>query len=93
MNTEGHKPGCKCISCIIERSSLGTPHAKKLRASVSDEQAARVVQRAAELEKEGHRLVGEIGNQRCICGWFPELGESVWRAFDKHVLKESSQND
>ena len=34
---------------LIERSSLGTPDAKALRASVSDETARRIVERAKEL--------------------------------------------
>lgn len=37
------------IQELIDRSSLGTPEAKAARASVSDEQAARVVARAKEL--------------------------------------------
>lgn len=39
----------KRIEELVERSSLGTPEAKALRASVTDEEAARVVQRAREL--------------------------------------------
>lgn len=38
------------IEDLIERSSLGTPEAKALRATVSDEHAARIVARAKELE-------------------------------------------
>lgn len=45
------------IEAKIEASSLGTPEAKALRDTVSDEHAARIVQRAKEL--------GEV---RCACG-------------------------
>lgn len=38
------------IEELIENSSLGTPEAKTLRASVSDEQVAKVKARAKELE-------------------------------------------
>lgn len=40
------------IRDMIDRGSLGTPEAKALRATVSDEAAARVVARARELEAE-----------------------------------------
>lgn len=40
------------IKELVEASSLGTPEAKALRASVSDEQARRIVERARELEQE-----------------------------------------
>jgi hypothetical protein len=39
-------------SDLIERSSLGTPEAKALRATVSDEHAAHIVARARALEAE-----------------------------------------
>ncbi|UUW88448.1 hypothetical protein [Pimelobacter simplex] len=41
-----------CTAALIERSSFGTPEAVALRASVSDEVAARVVARARELEAD-----------------------------------------
>lgn len=44
------------IRDTIERSSLGTPEAKALRDSVSDEHAARIVKRAEELERELPRV-------------------------------------
>lgn len=37
---------------LLEQSSLGTPEARALRATVSDEHAARIVQRAQEIEAE-----------------------------------------
>ena len=37
---------------VVERSSLGTPAARAARESVSDEQAARVVQRARQIEQQ-----------------------------------------
>ena len=40
------------IEDLVERSSLGTPEAKALRATVSDEHAARIVARARELERD-----------------------------------------
>lgn len=40
------------IKRLIENSSLGTPEAKRLRASVSDEDVARVMKRVRELEQE-----------------------------------------
>jgi len=40
------------VEDLIERSSLGTPEAKALRATVSDEHAARIVERAQELERD-----------------------------------------
>jgi len=40
------------IEDLIERSSLGTPEAKALRATVSDEHAARIVARARELAQD-----------------------------------------
>lgn len=39
----------KTIEELIEASSLGTPEAKALRASVSDEQVAKVMRRYREL--------------------------------------------
>lgn len=40
------------IHDLIERGSLGTPEAKAIRATVSDEEVARVLALAEELEKE-----------------------------------------
>jgi hypothetical protein len=40
------------IHDLIERSSLGTPGAKALRESVSDEEVARVIKRATEIAAE-----------------------------------------
>jgi hypothetical protein len=42
----------KRMERLIERSSLGTPEAKALRATVSDEQVAKVMARVRELEAE-----------------------------------------
>jgi len=46
----GEGPGT--IKAKIEASSLGTPEARALRATVSDEHAARIVARAREMETE-----------------------------------------
>lgn len=40
------------IRDLIERGSFGTPEAKRLRESVSDEDVARVLRRVRELEQE-----------------------------------------
>lgn len=42
----------RSIEELIEASSLGTPHAKELRASVDDATAQRVMRRVRELEAE-----------------------------------------
>lgn len=47
-----HHPDCRCARCLVDRSLFGTPEAKAARASVTDEQVARVVARAKELEAE-----------------------------------------
>lgn len=50
---DGHVEGCPAgatVEARVEASSLGTPEAKALRATVSDEHAARIVARARELE-------------------------------------------
>ena len=47
-----HSSDCRCIKCLVDRSSFGTPAAKAARASVSDEQVRRVLQRAEELRDE-----------------------------------------
>lgn len=49
-----HPINCRCVVCLVDRSSFGTPEAKVARASVSDEQAARVVARAKELDAKKH---------------------------------------
>ncbi|KAB2806978.1 hypothetical protein F9L07_28510 [Pimelobacter simplex] len=46
------EPSDSTAAALIERSSFGTPEAVALRASVSDEVAARVVARAKELEAD-----------------------------------------
>lgn len=38
-----------------------------------------------------HRLMSPPQPARCTCGWEPALGESVWRAFDKHLLDQSAE--
>lgn len=43
------------IAQLVERSSLGTPEAKELRASVPDDVAARIVARVDELAREAIR--------------------------------------
>lgn len=40
------------LEAKIERSSFGTPEAKALRATVNDEQAARIVDRAEDLRRQ-----------------------------------------
>lgn len=42
----------KTIEELVEASSLGTPEAKAARASVTDEQVARVMARLRELDAE-----------------------------------------
>jgi hypothetical protein len=52
----------KDILELIERGSLGSPEAKALRATVSDEEARRVIDLANELrEKEGVNLQPSFG--------------------------------
>lgn len=41
-----HFPEETCIESLLEQSSLGTPEARALRASVSDERAAAILRRA-----------------------------------------------
>ncbi|WP_182377875.1 hypothetical protein [Nocardioides sp. WS12] len=52
-------------AALIERSSLGTPEAKALRETVSDEHAARIVARSKEFARDecphGHRLPENCG--------------------------------
>ena len=43
-----HPSNCRCAACLVDRSSLGTPEAKALRASVPDDK----VQRALVIAKE-----------------------------------------
>lgn len=54
VNKDGYGLVCdQCgIAAKVEASSLGTPEAKALRATVSDEHAARIVARSKELEAE-----------------------------------------
>lgn len=47
-----HPKNCRCPICLVDRSSFGTPEAKALRESVSDEEVARVIARAKELDAE-----------------------------------------
>ena len=51
--------GTTCSNCriigLVEASSLGTPEAKALRASVSDAEVARVMARVREPESETSR--------------------------------------
>lgn len=47
-----HPTNCRCVVCLVDRSSFGTPEAKAARASVSDEQVARVMKRVRELDAE-----------------------------------------
>lgn len=47
-----HKSECRCVVCLVDRSSLGTPEAKALRASVTDDEVARVMDKARELEAD-----------------------------------------
>jgi hypothetical protein len=53
------------METLIERSSLGTPEAKALRASVSDEDAARVMARVHELEAQQPSPAAEGPCSRC----------------------------
>lgn len=34
-----------------------------------------------------HRLMSPPRTACCTCGWEPALGESIWRAFDKHIAE------
>ena len=35
-----------------------------------------------------HELIIERPFARCICGWQPQLGEQIMRAFDLHLLDQ-----
>lgn len=56
------------------------PNAYDLSCALADAGFARVTSPAE------HRLSGDIGHQSCRCGWTPRLGDSVHRAFDKHLI-------
>jgi len=62
---------CKCsdegVSDLIERGSLGTPEAKALRESVSDESVAKVMDRVREMDKCAHPNP-RIDSDECFCG-------------------------
>jgi hypothetical protein len=72
------------IQDLIERSSLGTPEAKAIRASVPQEQVDKIMARVRELEAEPESCVycshpvddhgtTEIGCSRCGCGHDPDF--------------------
>jgi hypothetical protein len=61
---EPNAPSGEGIEALIERSSLGTPEAKALRASVSDEQVAAVLARSEEIRSSS----GETESEPCIRG-------------------------
>jgi hypothetical protein len=46
-----YEPEVRDIKELIERSSLGTPEAKAIRATVSDEEVAKVLDLAAKLRR------------------------------------------
>jgi hypothetical protein len=62
------------IAAKFERSSFGTPEAQALRATVSDEHAARIVARARELEAHQSERTdtAEAGDACHHCGRLPE---------------------
>ncbi|MFJ9313782.1 hypothetical protein ACIRN4_06275 [Pimelobacter simplex] len=65
------EPSDSTAAALIERSSFGTPEAVALRASVSDEVAARVVARAKELEADAPAPAPEPSDRA-------ELSETEW---------------
>jgi hypothetical protein len=60
--------GPKIVEGLIDRSSLGTPHATAMRASISEETAQRVVRQSQALSKL--MRVGFTEEQ----AWFVDLG-------------------
>lgn len=90
-----HPHDCRCIRCVVDRSSLGTPEAKAARESVSDEEVAWVIARAKELARaEKHHPTFYVTGRHgcwatCSCGW----KSATWREqtgaqldFGQHLL-------
>ncbi|KAB2809248.1 hypothetical protein F9L07_19600 [Pimelobacter simplex] len=71
------EPSDSATAALIERSSFGTPEAVALRASVSDEVAARVVARAKELEADAPAPAPEPSDRAGLSE--TERGEAYYR--------------
>lgn len=71
------EPAAEDIRAKVERSSLGTPEAQALRATVSDEHAARIVARAKELDASDPAPAADGGEVEV---------DSLVRLLARHVL-------
>lgn len=73
---------------MIEASSLGTPEAKALRASVSDEVAKKIVARSKELAGRGDLPEGQQSNLceingQSLCEWCKRQGRCTGQEFER----------
>ena len=83
------------IEELIEASSLGTPEAKALRASVSDEDARRVVERAFPHEHEWTQRQMTNGDPwwSCPCGAAESTAPTAAEHLRADIAKEESRED
>ena len=69
------------------QAARGAPGAPQGPASPATDSATGAPLPGPQIAANEHRP--SLSGASCVCGWRPQLGQSMWRSFDRHLVEQA----